>query len=256
MSDHRYAFGEDGEQEADRLVALERAADLPSQTVLLELGVETGWRCWEVGAGRGSIARWLSGVVGSEGHVLATDLDDQWFDSAATNISFRCHDVALDRVPEERFDLVHTRFLLEHLADPRGAMARLADALRPGGVLVVEDSAGLELGVTPPTHVLDHFARAWERAGRAVGWNAAYGSELMSDLRMCGLAKLGGHQYRQLAPGGASWAHVASGIKRLQTELIAQGITPEHLAGALRSLSDPANLITGPPTTIAWGQRG
>lgn len=44
--------------------------------------------CWEVGAGRGSVARWLSGVVGSEGPVLATDPDDQWFDSAATNTAY------------------------------------------------------------------------------------------------------------------------------------------------------------------------
>src|SRR5271156_7105711 len=37
--------------------------------------VQPGWRCLEVGAGRGSMAVWLAQRGGPSGHVVATDLD-------------------------------------------------------------------------------------------------------------------------------------------------------------------------------------
>jgi ubiquinone/menaquinone biosynthesis C-methylase UbiE len=37
--------------------------------------VQPGWRCLEVGAGRGSMAVWLAQRVGPSGHVVATDVD-------------------------------------------------------------------------------------------------------------------------------------------------------------------------------------
>src|SRR5580704_13587874 len=89
----------------------------------------------------------------------------------------------------DKFDLVHARFELEHLADPRAVMARLAGVLCPRGVLVVEDSAGLALDITPSVPILDHFVSVWERAGRSVGWDANYGRVLIADLRTIGLLR-------------------------------------------------------------------
>ncbi|MBV9685290.1 MAG: class I SAM-dependent methyltransferase [Solirubrobacterales bacterium] len=255
VSDGDYVFGEDVQEERERLAAVERAVDGSSRNALLEVGVDVGWRCWEVGAGRGSIARWLSVVVGTAGQVLATDLTDEWFDPAATDVRFQRHDVVRDPVPEGAFDLVHARFLLEHLADPRSVIARLIDALRPGGVIVLEDSAGLELDITPSPGLTDEFLRAWERAGRAVGWNPFYGAELMVDLRALELRELGGRQCRELAPGGPSWTHVAHGLRRVERQLIEQGISQVDLKLVLRSLADPASLIVGPAVTIAWARR-
>ena len=37
--------------------------------------VRPGWRCLEVGGGRGSMAAWLAEKVGPTGHVVATDID-------------------------------------------------------------------------------------------------------------------------------------------------------------------------------------
>jgi hypothetical protein len=53
----RYIFGDNVELENERLAAVERAFDVVSQAALTEVGVQPGWQCWEVGAGRGSIAR-------------------------------------------------------------------------------------------------------------------------------------------------------------------------------------------------------
>jgi len=59
--------------EDERLALLERIFDpLSRQRRSL---VQPGWRCLEVGAGRGSMAVWLAERVGDRGHVVATDID-------------------------------------------------------------------------------------------------------------------------------------------------------------------------------------
>lgn len=121
--------------------------------------------------------------------------------------------------------------------------------------MVVEDSAGLALNISPSTPIVDHFVSAWERAGRSVGWDPTYGCGLMDDLRTAGLLQLQGREYRQLGAGGESWAHLALGIQRLRGQLIEQGITGEHVTELLGRLADPENLIVGPPVRIAWGRR-
>jgi MFS family permease len=251
-----YAFGEDRGREGERLSAVERAFDPPSRAALGEAGVQSGWRCWEVGAGRGSIANWLGEVVGPGGHVLATDLDDRWFSSGgAANVEFLAHDLTRDPLPHADFDLVHARFVLEHLDEPQRAVERLAGALRPGGVLVLEDCAGVEFEVNPATDVFTRLAPRWERAGLRVGWCAAYGRALLGHLRAACLRDLRGYEYRHIAPGGTGWRHVVSGLERLRPGLLEQGAQERELERAIASLGDGANLITGPPVVIAMARR-
>src|ERR1700754_4277364 len=62
--------------EDDRLSLLEEIYD-PASRRRRSL-VQPGWRCLEVGAGRGSMAIWLAEQVGPEGHVVATDMDTRY----------------------------------------------------------------------------------------------------------------------------------------------------------------------------------
>src|SRR4051812_6951666 len=65
-------------QAGTRFDALADLFDASTFRHLDALGTGPGWRCWEVGAGGPSVARWLAGRVGPEGHVLATDIDLSW----------------------------------------------------------------------------------------------------------------------------------------------------------------------------------
>ncbi|AHH99527.1 class I SAM-dependent methyltransferase [Kutzneria albida] len=47
------------------------------------------------------------------------------------------HDVLVDPAPGE-FDLIHSRFVLDHLPERQKALRRLVSWLRPGGVLLIE----------------------------------------------------------------------------------------------------------------------
>src|ERR1044071_5854808 len=101
--------------EGRRLAAIAAVCD-PETTALLErLGLRPSWRCLEVGAGGGSIAAWLAGRTA---HVTATDIDTRYLDGlTAPNLAILRHDVTSDPLPEQSFDLVHARFVLEHLRE-------------------------------------------------------------------------------------------------------------------------------------------
>jgi 2-polyprenyl-3-methyl-5-hydroxy-6-metoxy-1,4-benzoquinol methylase len=119
------------------LSAMESLWDPGSQALLDELGIGPGWRCLEVGAGGGSMMRWMAerGV-----HVTAVDIDTRFIEQFASDaIEVRRVDLRTDELPQSEFDLVHARLVLEHLTDRREILDRLAATLRPGGWIVIED---------------------------------------------------------------------------------------------------------------------
>jgi hypothetical protein len=75
MIESRYVFDNAAEEQTrERFATLPRLYDPGTIRHLEALGVGAGWRCLEVGAGGGSVARWLAERVGPIGRVLATDI--------------------------------------------------------------------------------------------------------------------------------------------------------------------------------------
>src|SRR5687767_11319859 len=70
----QYIFEDNhADQELRRLRLIEEALDPESIDRLLRVGIRQGWHCLEVGAGAGSIAQWMGGIVGDRGQVVAID---------------------------------------------------------------------------------------------------------------------------------------------------------------------------------------
>ena len=85
-------FAADAEYQAEltRRRIAEAECDPLTVRYLLRLGVGGGWRCLEVGAGAGSIVRWLSDRVGPNGSVVAADIDTRFLeDLSERNIQVR-----------------------------------------------------------------------------------------------------------------------------------------------------------------------
>src|ERR671937_42060 len=115
-----YLLEHDWEQEPRRLRLLEEHADPTSVRRLEATGVGPGWTCLEVGAGRGSIARWLGGRVGGSGHVVALDLDTSLLtDLDEPNIEVLEGDILDAELPAGSFDLIHARLVLMHIPQRR-----------------------------------------------------------------------------------------------------------------------------------------
>lgn len=127
-------------QVPDRWRALSRLFDEPTFRLIREVGIRPGWRCLEIGAGGGAVARWLAEQVGPDGRVTATDLDTRWLKQLQVpNLTVLRHDVTRDRLPSLMYDLIHCRLVLTHLPAPEAVIDRLIRSLRPRGWLVLEE---------------------------------------------------------------------------------------------------------------------
>ncbi len=158
--------GADFDSERRRLHLLETRYDEGTIRRIAALGPLDGARCLEVGAGAGSVARWLAAHVGEQGHVVATDLDPRFLaDLEGPNLEVRRHDILVDDLEDGAYDLVHCRALLLHLPDPQRALTRMFAALRPGGLLLVEDADYVSMVATDPGHRL---SAAFDRTNRTI----------------------------------------------------------------------------------------
>ncbi|HVV53055.1 MAG TPA: SAM-dependent methyltransferase, partial [Polyangia bacterium] len=102
MADERgYLLDNRVVEAGDRIAALSALFDPVTFRHAEALGLGRGWRCWEVGAGGPSVPRGLAARVGSEGRVLATDLEVSPALAAAAggSLEVRRHDVAREPPP-------------------------------------------------------------------------------------------------------------------------------------------------------------
>jgi len=140
----KYLLDNSAPQTPVRFAGLQTLYDERTFAAFERVGATSGWRCLEIGAGGGSVTRWLAEKVGPSGFVLATDLDTRWLTQQTwpPHVTIERHDVTLDPLDEGSFDLIHTRLVLVHLQDIASVVERLARALKPGGWLVLEEFDG------------------------------------------------------------------------------------------------------------------
>src|SRR4051795_2331121 len=122
----RYLFDNTARQAGDRFGALGSLFDAVTFRHLDDLGIGPGQRCWEVGAGGGSVVRWMGDRVGTAGFVWPPDLDVQWLEADGQRPTVRIsrHDLMRDDVLEGRFDIVHERLVLAHIPQAITAVER------------------------------------------------------------------------------------------------------------------------------------
>lgn len=248
----------------DWLAVIEARYDAGSQRHLRDRGVGTGWRCWEVGAGSGSIALWLADQVGPSGSVLATDLDLRFLASLAhANLVVRRHNICDDPAPPGGFDLIHARLLLEHLPQRDRALDTLVAALAPGGWLLVEenDNASIAPATASPEAAALHakvraatVAAIAARTGRLD--TGTYGRRLPEELRRRGLSEIDAEGRVYLSRGGSGLVSLQLLYEQLAQSLVATGsLTAAELGRYRELLADPDFALLGEVMLAAWGRR-
>ncbi|MBK8574468.1 MAG: methyltransferase domain-containing protein [Elusimicrobia bacterium] len=125
--------------EWERLQAIESVFDPASRRRILSAGVKEGARCLEVGAGAGSVMRWLAEKVGPSGRVTAVDINTRFLDTPPANVDVVAGDIRALVFESNSFDLVHARYVLVHIPEYKMVLDSLWKALKPGGALVVEE---------------------------------------------------------------------------------------------------------------------
>ena len=93
------------------------------------------------------------------------------------NVEFRAGNVNQWSDPAA-YDLVYSRFLLQHLSQPREVVKRMWAAVRPGGRLVIEDADFDGLFCWPPNEGFSFYARMYPHVLELRGGDPASGRKL------------------------------------------------------------------------------
>ena len=260
-----YMFENASEDGDARLSALERACDPVTIRRLGRLGPMTGWSCLEVGAGSGSIARWLSSQVGINGRLLVTDIDPRFLQSvpwASDSVELRRHDIVTDDLPSAAFDLIHARHVFVHIPSAEQTLSHLVTALKPGGWLVIEDYDNVidrtmlftdrALAETVE-RVLNSTWRLFAKRGSAIAW----GRRLTARFRDSGLSDVGGDAEFHCVTGRSAYTQFQRGsFERARAEAVADGLASDaDFDTVLALLDDPYALYYSNPFFAAWGRR-
>lgn len=262
MNQNQYLLDNQAPEAGDRFAAFADLFDPSTFRHVTRLGLSSGGRCWEVGAGGTSVIRWLAEQVGPTGRVLATDIDVSWARSAAkANIEVRRHDVVRDEPPEEAFDLVHARLVLVHLPDRLRALRSMIHSLNPGGWLLIEEAVpALQplscIDVTgPEQEMANRIRQGFRTVLEARGADLAFGRNLPRLLREAGLVEVAADAYFPVALPACIPLEVAT-IKLIRGELIAHGIaTADEIDRHLANVSTGRLDLAQPPMISAWGRR-
>lgn len=182
--------------EQRRLSALN---DLLNEASLRQMGLEGGPTILDVGSGLGQLSRAMARRVRTAGgRVVGVERDATQMAEARRLsreagepdlVEFRVGD-AVDLPLADRewgsFDVVHARFLLEHVPQPLEVVRSMVRAVRPGGRIVLEDDDHDVLRLHPDQPETRRVWEAYVRSYRKFGRDPFVGRRLCALLHDAG----------------------------------------------------------------------
>ncbi len=251
-----------------RLRILSRIMQASTLGLLERAGIRPGMVCLEVACGSADLAFDIARLVTPDGRVVATDIDRTKLELATieaevgqlTNLEFRFADITTDEL-EPEFDLVHARFILTHLPNPERALATMRQALRPGGILAVEDVDFRGYFCYPECDALWRYVELYTRTVQRRGGDPNIGPRLPALLTEAGFEKV---QMNIVQPAGMS------GEVKLLSPLTMENIADAVIAEGLASREEidrlvaelyefartPGTIGSSPRVVQVWGKRG
>ena len=263
MTEYAIAGGLAGKE---RLDVLHRVHGPFTCALLDSVGIKRGARCLDAGCGGGHVSRELAARVGETGTVVGIDLDQVVLDLARsdaraaglTNVDFRAGDAA--HLNGSGFDVVVARFLLSHVADARKVVAALVSALKPGGLMVVEDTDISGVMCYPPSVAFDRFVRLYSETIRRRGGDADFGRTLPALLTGAGLADVGVSIAQPVATDGEVKLMVPLTLERIVDAAIGEGVADrDEIADTIAELyvqaAHPTTLMSSARVIQAWATK-
>ncbi|MDI2027035.1 class I SAM-dependent methyltransferase [Saccharopolyspora sp. TS4A08] len=236
-----YAFTDEEPRVAEQHRCLAAAYDGITTARLEALGVGDGWRCLDVGAGRGSIARWLAHRVAPTGSVLATDLAPVDIEPHP-NLTAAVHDITTDPLPDEHFDLIAVRMLLQQFPQREALLDKMIRALKPGGWLQVDelDTSYEPVLLAADTALYEKFLAAKTEHMRSRGGDPEWGREAAAAMRAAGLVEIDPRPHiGSRHAGSPELALQLNHTHHLRAGLLAAGMTEAELVRVREVMRDP-----------------
>ncbi len=242
--------------------AFERERDAGTIRYLEEIGVSSGWRCLEVGGGGGTIAEWLCQRVGTAGYVAATDLDTRSLEAIVSpNIEVRRHDVVNDDLEIDYYNLVHARYVLLHLKEWEAVLKKLADSLKPGGWLFIEDPDLDEMTCDAVTEDVDraiigrHFDAVKQMMSN-LGMDMKFGSNTLKAFKDNGMESLKSESTSQVVFGGSRVAEIFRPSVEMKDGLVFAGlVTGDEVDKFTEGTRNPTFVFRSMKTVFTLGRK-
>lgn len=252
---------------AARLAVLGRVKWAATMALLRRLGVSNGMQCLDVGCGSGSVTLAMARMVGPSGRVVGFDHNKtvlRWALDAAKRQSVHqatfCTADVRELQAAERYDVVFARLLLSRVADPRDALGRMTRALRPGGLLVVEDEEVSSQFCRPADVAFTQYSDLYGAAIRARGGNPELGPLLADLVEEAGITDVGLGVEQPAFRSGEGKLLPALTMAHVGPEVVAHGLTDagtvDVLTTALEGLGHERTSIVGLPRVYqVWGRK-
>ena len=240
----------------------------PTTVALLDrIDIRPGMSCLDVGCGTASVTLELARRVGPEGRVVGIDIDDARVDDARQeasarnlqNVEFRVSDIRKEREPASEFDVVYSRFVLDHLAKPGEVISIMRDMLRPGGVVIAECTDYSAWHCFPALPAFDRAMELQTELRRRIGGHPEIGLRLPAFFVEAGLRniEISIFQYMQMTGPLKRWILMALPKDRTDWMVAIDLADKEEIDRLIADLSkhidDPRTTMGTPRFMQVWG---
>ena len=216
--------------------------------------LRAGMDLLDVGCGPASITADLAERV-APGRVVALDAAAGALEAARATLRERglseqvevtSGDVMALPFEDASFDVVHAHQVLQHLADPVGALAEMRRITRPGGIVAVRDAVYSAMTWFPEPAGMEQWRSVYMATARANGGEPDAGSRLLSWARAAGFA--------DVTASASTWCYATPADRAWQSQTWAQRCLTSFGPRAVElGLADRADLETMAQAWRQWG---
>ena len=184
--------------------------------------LSAGMDLLDVGCGPATITADLAECV-APGRVVALDAAADALEAARATLSERglseqvelsCGDVMALPFENGSFDVVHAHQVLQHLADPVGALVEMRRLTRSGGIVAVRDAVYSAMTWFPDPEGMEQWRSVYMTTARTNGGEPDAGSRLLSWARAAG--------FTDVTASASTWCYATPADRAWQSETWAQ----------------------------------
>lgn len=246
-----------GEADRARLAVVSRVLFPTTRSLLDRFEPLQGGLLIDAGFGGGDVTFELAARAGPAGRAIGLDADEVKVElarqSAAAqgidNVEFYPVDL-LDAWPVGGASLVYIRFVLIYMTDPQRLLARARQALRPGGILVIEDIDYDGEFCDPPCSAFNRYSDLFVQAIERRGADPFIGRKLARLLRDAGFASVNSVLVQPYGCSGDVKQVQFLTFLGIRDALLQSGLADaEEIAAIARELQVFAQ---SPQTTLGW----
>lgn len=227
-ADNEYVLGTH-DAELERL-GLQHAVWRPrASATWREAGFTAGQSLLDVGCGPGYATLDLATIVGRSGRVIGVDRSRRFLDAlegaatarGLTQVEVVEADLDRDALPGDALDGAWIRWVFSFVSRPQALLARIAERLRPGGVVALHEYVDYRAWrLSPPQDAFEEFVREVMASWRDTGGEPDIGMALPGWLDALGFEIVVARPITEFArPADFLWqwpqAFVATGLQRL-----------------------------------------